>query len=310
MKPHVPDAWIDTRKRDPKDGHVGLVGYEINFNRYFYRYTPPRPLEEIEADIRGIERDILRMLAEVTGVRPVLTRNGGIHTLVPTFRVDQGPMHAQNAGMVGKHADESGSLASATDPAGRLRAAGFGAFFRPSQVADAGITRDQLRALVHRGQVEHVGRGLYRVADAEPTEHYSLAMACARVPNSVVCLLSALRVHGIGTRAPAEVWLAIPHKARKPRLPELRLRIVRFSGPAWTFGVQETAFEGVPARLTSPARTVADCFRFERLVGPETAIEALQDGLRQHKLTIAQLARVAEVLPSRRLSATLDARLI
>jgi len=67
VKPHVPDAWIDTSKRDPRDGHVGLVGYEINFNRYFYRYTPPRPLEEIEGEIRGIEQDILRMLAEVTG---------------------------------------------------------------------------------------------------------------------------------------------------------------------------------------------------------------------------------------------------
>jgi type I restriction enzyme M protein len=67
VKPHVPDAWIDTSKRDPKDGQVGFVGYEINFNRYFYRYTPPRPLQEIEADIRGIEGDIRRMLAEVTG---------------------------------------------------------------------------------------------------------------------------------------------------------------------------------------------------------------------------------------------------
>lgn len=67
VKPHVPDAWIDTAKRDPKDGWVGLIGYEINFNRYFYRYTPPRPLEEIEADIRAIEGDIVRMLAEVTG---------------------------------------------------------------------------------------------------------------------------------------------------------------------------------------------------------------------------------------------------
>jgi type I restriction enzyme M protein len=68
VRPHVPDAWIDTSKRDPKDGQVGLVGYEINFNRYFYRYTPPRPLEDIEADIRGIERDIMEMLAQVTGV--------------------------------------------------------------------------------------------------------------------------------------------------------------------------------------------------------------------------------------------------
>jgi len=67
VKPHVSDAWIDTDKRDPKDRQVGVVGYEINFNRYFYRYTPPRALEEIEGDIRAIETDIVRMLAEVTG---------------------------------------------------------------------------------------------------------------------------------------------------------------------------------------------------------------------------------------------------
>ena len=67
VKPHVPDAWIDRSKRDPKDGEMGLVGYEINFNRYFYRYTPPRPLEEIDAEIRGLEKDIVRMLAEMTG---------------------------------------------------------------------------------------------------------------------------------------------------------------------------------------------------------------------------------------------------
>lgn len=66
VKPYVPDAWIDTRKRDPRDGKVGIVGYEINFNRYFYRYTPPRPLEEIEIEIRAIERDIMRLLAEIT----------------------------------------------------------------------------------------------------------------------------------------------------------------------------------------------------------------------------------------------------
>jgi type I restriction enzyme M protein len=70
VKPHVPDAWIDTTRRDEKDGQVGIVGYEINFNRYFYRYTPPRPLEEIDADIRGIETEIMRMLSEVTGGTP------------------------------------------------------------------------------------------------------------------------------------------------------------------------------------------------------------------------------------------------
>lgn len=212
--------------------------------------------------------------------------------------------------MVATSADKSGHKARDTDPAELLRTGRLGAFFRPGQMTDVGLTREQLRGLIRRGTVERVGRGLYRMATAEPTEHYSLAMACARVPRSVVCLLSALRVHGIGTQVPAEVWLAIPHKARAPRLPELRLRIVRFSGPAWTLGVQETTFEGVPARITSPARTVVDCFRFERLVGPEAAMEALQDGLRQRKLTIAELSRAAEILPSRRLSAALDIRSI
>jgi hypothetical protein len=128
------------------------------------------------------------------------------------------------------------------------------AFFRPSQLAEAGLTRNQLPALLRSRRVEHVARGLYRITDAEPTENDSLAMAFARVPNSVVCILTALRVHEIGTQPPVDVWLAIPHEARVPRLRELRLRTVRFSGPAWTFGVRDATFEGVPARITSPAQ--------------------------------------------------------
>lgn len=229
---------------------------------------------------------------------------------VPTFGVDNPQFRTDNAGMGNKRADIPELHPKESNPLDQLRGAVLGAFFRPSQVEAAGLTRDHLRSLVRRGKVEHVARGLYRMAEEEPTAHYSLAMACARVPKSVICLLSALRVHEIGTQAPAEVWLAIPHKARKPRLPDLQLRIVRFSGPAWTFGVNKTEFEGVPARITSPARTVADCFRFERLIGPEAAMEALQDGLRQRLVTIAELSRVEEVLPSRRLRAALDTRLI
>jgi type I restriction enzyme M protein len=67
VRPHVPDAWVNVTVRDPKDGEVGIVGYEVNFNRYFYRYQPPRPLEEIEADIKKVERDVLMMLKEVAG---------------------------------------------------------------------------------------------------------------------------------------------------------------------------------------------------------------------------------------------------
>lgn len=200
--------------------------------------------------------------------------------------------------------------AKANDSVARLQAAGIAGFFRPARVESAGLTRHHLPALVRSGLVERVGRGLYRIAGAEPTENHTLAMACTRVPNGIVCLLTALRVHGIGTQSPSGVWMAIPHKAREPRLRQPKLRIVRFSGPAATLGVRETVFEGVPARITSPARTVVDCFRFERLIGRETALEALQDALRQRKTTIAELSRIAESLPSRRLSAALDLRAI
>lgn len=229
---------------------------------------------------------------------------------MPTYCVDKSLDLTDNAGMTKRHADKFSYKIGERRPAALLREADVGAFFRPSQMEEADLTRDQLRTLIRRGEVERIGRGVYRRTDAEPTENYSLAMACARVPNSVVCLLSALRVHGIGTQTPAEIWLAIPHKARKPRLPHIRLRVVRFSGAAWQFGVSDTAFEGVPARITSPARTVADCFRFERLIGPEIAMEALHDALRRRLVSIAELSRVEEVLPSRRLRAALDTRLI
>ena len=113
-------------------------------------------------------------------------------------------------------------------------------------------------------------------------------------------------MHEIGTQLPRQVWIAIPHKARPPRLDGIGIRLVRFSGAALSYGVQATTFEDVPARITSPARTVVDCFRFERLIGREAALEALQDALRDNKVTTSDLDRVLGALPSRRLSAILE----
>ncbi len=191
----------------------------------------------------------------------------------------------------------------------RLRSAGLGAFFRPSQLADAGIGYDRLRSLVASGTVERFARGLYRLSAAEPTEVYDLAAACAKVPRSVVCLLSALQVHGIGTQLPRQVWLAIPHKARAPRVSGMKVRLVRFSRASWTYGVVETEFEGVKARITNPVRAVLDCFRFERLVGREAAFEALKEALRAKLVTADGLFRAMQVLPSTRLRAVLEAML-
>ena len=187
-----------------------------------------------------------------------------------------------------------------------LNDAGIGNFFRPSQLELLGIPYHRLRKLKADETIERVGWGLYRLAEAEPTEHYSIASVCARVPNAIVCLLSALQVHEIGTQLPRQVWIGIPHKAKAPILKGVGVRLVRFSAAALTYGVQETSFEDVPTRITSPARTIVDCFRFQRLIGREAALEALREALQDSKVTTAELIRTLEELPSRRLSAILE----
>ncbi len=191
-----------------------------------------------------------------------------------------------------------------------LHEAGVGSFFRPSQLEPLGISYHRLRQLVEDGAVDRVERGLYRLAATEPTEHFSIALVCAQVPNAIVCLLSALQVHEIGTQLPRHVWIAIPHKAKPPALTDVGIRLVRFSGAAWSYGVLETKFEGVSARITSPARTVVDCFRFQRLVGREAALEALREALGDGKVTTAALMRTLEELPSSRLRAILEAGIL
>ncbi len=182
-----------------------------------------------------------------------------------------------------------------------LQGLGARAFFRSRDAAELGVSSRELRRLLDEGAVERVARGLYRLADAEPTEHYTLAAVCARVPGAIVCMLSALNVHGLGTQLPREVWIAIPHKARAPRLPELPVKVVRFSGASLRYGVGAAAFEGVPARITSPARTVVDCFRFRRLVGKDAALEALLDALRDRRVSADEIWRAAEVCRARSL---------
>ena len=120
-----------------------------------------------------------------------------------------------------------------------LKEAGIGSFFRPSQVEPLGINYYRLRKLEGVGAVKRTGRGLYRIAEAEPTENYSIASVCARVPNGIVCCISALQVHEIGSQLPRQVWIAIPHKARAPILKGVSVQLLRFSGAAWTHGIQE-----------------------------------------------------------------------
>lgn len=139
------------------------------------------------------------------------------------------------------------------------------------------------------------GRGLYVACDAVLSESEMLAAASARVPHAVVCLLSALRFHGLTTQNPADVWLAIDRKARATRGSELPLRIVRFSGEARTAGVEEHTVDGVRVRVYSAAKTVADCFKYRGKIGLDVAIEALRDYLNTHRGSIDELWRYAAV---------------
>ena len=186
------------------------------------------------------------------------------------------------------------SVQPSTLAASGLQRLGGTSFFRARDAAQMGIDSRALRTLVDEGNVERVARGLYRVADVEPTEHYTHAAVCARVPDAIICLLTALSIHELGTQMPAKVWIAIPHKAREPHAPELPIRVVRFSGASLRYGVVNTTFEGVPARITTPARTVVDCFRFRRLVGIDVALEAVRDAVYDRKATVGQIWRAAE----------------
>lgn len=165
---------------------------------------------------------------------------------------------------------------------------------RPRDLADHGIPRVYLRRLLDRGFLRRVGRGIYVSADSEPSEHYSLAEACKRVPSGVVCLLSALRFHDIGTQNPYEVWMAIDMKGWLP-MDTSALRIVRFSGAALGHGVEEHDAEGVTVKVYSPAKTVADCFKYRNKIGLDVALEALRECRRQRKATMDELYEAAKV---------------
>ncbi len=177
----------------------------------------------------------------------------------------------------------------------RLNAAGVGAFFRPRDVLPLGVSFRQLQRLAAEGTVEKLGGGLYRLSEVEPNELETIAMVGSAAPNAIVCLLTALRVHEIGTQSPHEVWVAFDRKGRKPRRVPTRLRIVRFSGAMLTYGVVQRSMLGVPVSITSPARTVVDCFRYRNKVGIDVAMEALRDAVRSRIATVGEIARAAEV---------------
>ena len=165
---------------------------------------------------------------------------------------------------------------------------------RPGDARAKGIAPVYLTRLVRSGALVRVGRGLYSLANGAPTADRTVVEAARHVPRGVVCLLSALRLHGLTTQMPPAVWMAIDVKARRPGAAGPPLEIVRMSGRALKQGIEERTLEGVRVRLYGPAKSVADCFKFRNKIGLDVAIEALRD-YRRRRGSVDELLRYAEI---------------
>jgi predicted transcriptional regulator of viral defense system len=168
--------------------------------------------------------------------------------------------------------------------------------FRLSEARQAGIHPEVVRRLTSRGELSRIGRGLYALPSLEPTEHHTLAEVAKCVPKGIVCLLTALRFHGLGTQNPRDVWLAVDRRAGIPKIDFTPVRIVRMSGDALSAGVDNHNIDDVTVRITNPARTVVDCFKFRNKIGIDVAVEALKDYRRLRKGTVDEFWRQADRL--------------
>lgn len=166
---------------------------------------------------------------------------------------------------------------------------------RASDLKSRGLPSVYLGRLVRQGRLVRRARGVYAPAQQEISGTHDWELACLRLPNGVLCLLSALACHRIGTQNPAEVWMAIDVKAWRPRAGYPRLRIVRFSGAALSHGVVTVRAGRATLRVYDPAKTVADCFKYRHKIGLEVAVEALREGWRAKKFTLEEIAAAARV---------------
>ncbi|EZP56621.1 type IV toxin-antitoxin system AbiEi family antitoxin domain-containing protein [Delftia sp. RIT313] len=166
---------------------------------------------------------------------------------------------------------------------------------RARDVAALSLPTIILSRLVRDGRLKRVGRGVYSLPDRPLSEHTSLAEAALRVPRGVICLLSALRVHGLGTQAPHQVWLAIPQNSPTPRVEHPSLRPVRMSGPALSEGVQSMRIDGLDVPVFNVAKTIADCFKYRNKIGIDVALEALRDGWERRKVSMDELSHYADI---------------
>ena len=176
--------------------------------------------------------------------------------------------------------------------AGLLRKNGL---VRTRDLVAAGASRMGLARRVAAGKLQRVARGLYALPGHPGGEHQALALVAHRAPDTIFCLLTALRFHGLTTQSPAEVWIAIGNKDHPPRLDYPPLRAVRFSEFSRQPGVEIHRVQKTPIHVTGIAKTIADCFKFRNKIGLDVALEALRDARRANRVAADELWRMAKI---------------
>jgi len=176
-----------------------------------------------------------------------------------------------------------------------LQLADTSGIIRAKDAETIGISRNYLYEMHRDGLLEKISAGLYTLPDAPVTENSTMAEVAKRIPHAVVSLVSALIYHGLTTQLSPNIWLIVPKSSRKPKIKYPPLNLTYVSDPAYSFGIQEHVINGVSVKIYSPAKTVADCFKFRSKVGLDVAIEALRDARHSRKATIDELMEAAKV---------------
>jgi predicted transcriptional regulator of viral defense system len=171
----------------------------------------------------------------------------------------------------------------------------YGGILRTSQALQAGIHPGTLYAMRDSGKLDVISRGVFRLSDIPPLGNPDLVTVATRVSHGVICLISALAFHELTTQIPHEVHVALKRGAEEPRIDYPPVKTYRFTGEAFTAGMDVHDLDGIGVRIYSPEKTLADCFKFRNKVGLDTVIEAIRFYRDRKKIKVDDLMRYATV---------------
>jgi len=170
-----------------------------------------------------------------------------------------------------------------------------GGVLKMSEAVQAGIHRKMLYAMRDAGIIEKLDRGLYRLADLPPLGNPDLVSVAMKVPTGVICLISALSFHEITTQIPHEVYIALRRGTESPRLKHPPVRVFRFTGEAFTEGIETLKVDGIQIRIYNPEKTLADCFKYRNKIGLDIAVEALKLYRERKRVKVNEVLRYARI---------------